>query len=163
MTSFCLIWYFFEDNEGIKKFHAQWFMHSSKTLLQEVGHSHALYLMLSDCSDVEVEAISQKCNVHELAKDSFQPDESTLEEDNNFHFGFSHGGVNYHVSDFAYISMGDNNVYQIGSDQDNKILQIDCCTCVPTPLQLLTQGINLPLRIVVVVNLKLPPTSNAIQ
>ncbi|KAG1888093.1 hypothetical protein F4604DRAFT_1916001 [Suillus subluteus] len=86
---FCLIQYFFEDDEGVKKFHAQWFTHSSKTLLQEVGHSHALYLMLSNCSDVEVEAISQKCNVHELAKDSFQPDESTLEEDNNFHFGYA--------------------------------------------------------------------------
>ncbi|KAG2029571.1 S-adenosyl-L-methionine-dependent methyltransferase, partial [Suillus americanus] len=179
---FCLIRYFFEDDEGVKKFHAQWFTHSSKTLLQEVGHSHGLYLMLSDCSDVEVEAISQKCNVHELAMDSFQPDESTLEEDNNFHFGltfnsfdssfirlsdletqtllsfcdahkqclacghkerilnladlranqdsFSHGGVNYHVGDFAYISMGDNNVYQIGQIEEFNVDEGKCTEVV---------------------------------
>ncbi|KAG1743398.1 S-adenosyl-L-methionine-dependent methyltransferase [Suillus lakei] len=83
---FCIIRYFFED-EGVKKFHAQWFTHSSKTLLQEAGHSHALYLMLSECSDVEIDAISQKCNVRELPMDSFQPDESTLEDDNDFHSG----------------------------------------------------------------------------
>ncbi|KAG2133739.1 S-adenosyl-L-methionine-dependent methyltransferase [Suillus clintonianus] len=84
---FCMIRYFFEDDEGVKKFHAQWFTHSSKTLLQEAGHSHALYLMLSDCSDVEIDAISQKCNVRELPMDSFQPDESTLDDDNDFHSG----------------------------------------------------------------------------
>ncbi|KAG2037322.1 S-adenosyl-L-methionine-dependent methyltransferase [Suillus americanus] len=83
---FCIIRYFFED-EGVKKFHAQWFTHSSKTLLQEAGHSHALYLMLSECSDVEIDAISQKCNVRELPMDSFQPDESTLDDDNDFHSG----------------------------------------------------------------------------
>ncbi|KAG1724751.1 S-adenosyl-L-methionine-dependent methyltransferase [Suillus paluster] len=83
---FCKIRYFFED-EGVKKFHAQWFTHSSKTLLQEAGHSHALYLMISDCSDVEIDAISRKCNVRELPMDSVQPDESTLEEDNDFHSG----------------------------------------------------------------------------
>jgi hypothetical protein len=83
-----VIRYFFED-EGIKKFHAQWFTHSSKTLLQEAGHSHALYLMLSECSDVEIDAISQKCNVRELPMDSFQPDESTLDDDNDFHSGYA--------------------------------------------------------------------------
>ncbi|KAG2063855.1 S-adenosyl-L-methionine-dependent methyltransferase [Suillus decipiens] len=83
---FCMVRYFFED-EGVKKFHAQWFTHSSKTLLQEAGHPHALYLMLSECSDVEIDAISQKCNVRELPMDSFQPDESTLHDDNDFHYG----------------------------------------------------------------------------
>jgi hypothetical protein len=83
-----MIRYFFED-EGVKKFHAQWFTHSSKTLLQEAGHSHALYLMLSECSDVEIDAISQKCNVRELPMDNFQPDESTLDDDNDFHSGYA--------------------------------------------------------------------------
>ncbi|KAG1798810.1 hypothetical protein EV424DRAFT_1440198 [Suillus variegatus] len=83
---FCMIRYFFED-EGVKKFHAQWFTHSSKTLLQEAGHPHALYLMLSECNDVEIDAISQKCDVRELPMDSFQPDESTLDDDNDFHYG----------------------------------------------------------------------------
>lgn len=83
-----MIRYFFED-EGVKKFHAQWFTHSSKTLLQEAGHPHALYLMLSECSDVEIDAISQKCNVRELPMDSFQPDESTLDDDNDFHYGYA--------------------------------------------------------------------------
>ncbi|KAG0701501.1 hypothetical protein DFH29DRAFT_926226 [Suillus ampliporus] len=86
---FCMIRYFFEDDEGVKKFHAQWFTHSSKTLLQQAGHSHALYLMLSDCSDVDIDAISQKCNVRELPMDSCQPDESTLEVDNDFHAGYA--------------------------------------------------------------------------
>lgn len=88
LKRFCVIRYFFED-EGVKKFHAQWFTHSSKTLLQEAGHPNALYLMLSECSDVEIDAISQKCNVRELPMDSFQPDESTLDDDNDFHSGYT--------------------------------------------------------------------------
>ena len=86
---FCIIRYFFEDDDGVKKFHAQWFTHSSKTLLQQAGHSHALYLMLCECSDVEIDAISQKCNVRDLPMDSFQPDESSLKDDNDFHSGYA--------------------------------------------------------------------------
>jgi hypothetical protein len=45
--------------------------------------------MLSECSDVEIDAISQECNVRELPMDSFQPDESTLDDDNDVHSGYS--------------------------------------------------------------------------
>jgi hypothetical protein len=45
--------------------------------------------MLSECSDVEIDAISQKCNVRELPMDSCQPDESTLDDDNDFHSGYA--------------------------------------------------------------------------
>ncbi|KAG0701495.1 hypothetical protein DFH29DRAFT_1000139 [Suillus ampliporus] len=99
---FCMIRYFFEDDEGVKKFHAQWFTHSSKTLLQQAGHSHALYLMLSDCSDVDIDAISQKCNVRELPMDNCQPDESTLEVDNDFHTGLMFNSV-----DSSFVRLSD--------------------------------------------------------
>jgi DNA (cytosine-5)-methyltransferase 1 len=89
LKRFCIIRYFFEDDDGVKKFHAQWFTHSSKTLLQQAGHSHALYLMICDCSDVEIDAISQKCNVRDLPMDGFQPDESNIKDDNDFHSGYA--------------------------------------------------------------------------
>ncbi|OJA16031.1 hypothetical protein AZE42_04288 [Rhizopogon vesiculosus] len=101
---FCIIRYFFEDH-GVKKFHAQWFTHSSKTLLQQAGHSHALYLMLCDCSDVEIDAISQKCNVRDLPMDNFQPDESNLKDDNDFH-----SGLLFNSLDSSFIRLSDQEI-----------------------------------------------------
>lgn len=65
-------------------FHGQWFAHSSKTLLQELGHSQALYLMLTDCEDIHIDAISQKCNVRDLDPNVPEPIDGNASEENDF-------------------------------------------------------------------------------
>lgn len=65
-------------------FHGQWLTHSSKTLLQELSHSQALYLMLTDCEDIPINAISQKCNVRELDSDTPEPIGGGASEENDF-------------------------------------------------------------------------------
>ncbi|KAH7889609.1 S-adenosyl-L-methionine-dependent methyltransferase [Phlebopus sp. FC_14] len=96
---FCRIRYLFQD-KGRKKFHGQWLTHSSKTLLQELGHANALYLMLSDCEDIDIEAISQKCNVRELNEDALEPEETADTEENDF---FS--GLMFNSADASLISL----------------------------------------------------------
>ncbi|KIJ10522.1 cytosine-5--methyltransferase [Paxillus involutus ATCC 200175] len=81
---FCRIRYLFQDERGNKKFHGQWLTHSSKSLLQELGHSQALYLMLTDCADIDIDAISQKCNVQELDPDAPEPIEADVTKENDF-------------------------------------------------------------------------------
>ncbi|KAF9227783.1 S-adenosyl-L-methionine-dependent methyltransferase [Gyrodon lividus] len=81
---FCRIQYLFQDKKGNKKFHGQWLTHSSKSLLQELGHSQALYPMLTDCEDIDIDAISQKCNVRELDPDAPEPVEANVTEENDF-------------------------------------------------------------------------------
>ncbi|PPR01483.1 hypothetical protein CVT26_015106 [Gymnopilus dilepis] len=69
---FCQIRYFFEipsKSGTVKMFHGHWFMHGSKTLLQETSHSKALYL-LNQCDDNPVTSIFRKCNFRILQ--SFQ-------------------------------------------------------------------------------------------
>ncbi|KAL4067750.1 hypothetical protein V8B97DRAFT_1915370 [Scleroderma yunnanense] len=82
---FCRIRYLFQDKSGRKRFHAQWLTHSSKTLLQEVGHPQALYLMLNECENIDVDAICQMCHVQELDPDVHEPNEANITEENDFH------------------------------------------------------------------------------
>ncbi|KAH7923467.1 S-adenosyl-L-methionine-dependent methyltransferase [Leucogyrophana mollusca] len=84
---FCRICYFYETVDGEKKFHGHWYEHSSKTILQEIGHSHCLYLMMEGCEDIDIDTISQKCNIRELAHDEHEPIEENLEEENDFYSG----------------------------------------------------------------------------
>ncbi|KAF9030701.1 S-adenosyl-L-methionine-dependent methyltransferase [Hymenopellis radicata] len=73
---FCRICYFFEDKES-KMFHAQWFDHSSRTLLQELGHSKALFLLQS-CEDLKLATIVQKVHVDYIRDcDAKEPEDRT--------------------------------------------------------------------------------------
>ena len=69
-------------------FHGQWLTHSSKTLLRELGHSQALYPMLTDCEDIHIDAISQKCNVRKLDPDAPEPIDGNASEENDFFTGY---------------------------------------------------------------------------
>lgn len=69
-------------------FHGQWLTHSSKTVLQELGHSQALYLMLTDCEDIHIDAISQICSVRELDLDTPETIDGNASEENDFFTGY---------------------------------------------------------------------------
>ncbi|KAG9318606.1 hypothetical protein JVU11DRAFT_699 [Chiua virens] len=97
---FCRICYLFEDERGHKMFHGQWLTHSSKTVLQELGHSQALYLMLTDCEDIDIDAISQKCNERELDLDTPEPIDGSASEENDFFTGLL-----YNSADASLISL----------------------------------------------------------
>ncbi|KAJ7632933.1 S-adenosyl-L-methionine-dependent methyltransferase [Roridomyces roridus] len=62
---FVRIEYFFTATDGSKKFHGQWLLHGSRTWFEEVAHSEELFL-LNDCTDIDVEAIYQRCDVRFL-------------------------------------------------------------------------------------------------
>ncbi|KAF8447830.1 hypothetical protein L210DRAFT_978503 [Boletus edulis BED1] len=99
---FCRICYLFEDQRGHKMFHGQWLTHSSKTLLQELGHSQALYLMLTDCEDIHINAISQKCNVRELDPDAPEPIDGNAPEENDFFTSLL-----YNSADASFVSLSE--------------------------------------------------------
>ena len=85
LSRFCQIRYFFQDKH-FYKFHGLWFLHGSRTLLQETAHSNSLYL-LNQCADIGVETIYQKANFS-ILKPSDQEQEDTSDPDlNNFHCG----------------------------------------------------------------------------
>ncbi|KAJ3540965.1 hypothetical protein NMY22_g4087 [Coprinellus aureogranulatus] len=83
---FCQIKYFYETAERAAKFHAQWYLHGSKTILNELSHPLALYPVLM-CNDISLDAIYQKCIVTFLKMGDPEPlDDATLDM-NNFHSG----------------------------------------------------------------------------
>ncbi|KAA1469421.1 S-adenosyl-L-methionine-dependent methyltransferase [Dentipellis sp. KUC8613] len=81
---FAKICYMFED-KGKKWFHGQWLSHSSKTILQEVAHSHRLFLM-DICDDIELGSIIKKANVRQLHLDEIEPCENGFSVENSFFF-----------------------------------------------------------------------------
>ncbi|KNZ78480.1 DNA (cytosine-5)-methyltransferase 1B [Termitomyces sp. J132] len=84
---FCKICYFFEKNvngKRVKMFHGQWFIHGSKTILQETAHSKSLFL-LNTCEDNPAASIFKKCNITMMgAGDVEQPDDGQPHA-NDFH------------------------------------------------------------------------------
>ena len=100
-------------------FHGQWLTHSSKTLLQELGHSQALYLMLTDCEDIHIDAISQKCNVRDLDLDALEPIDGNAVEENDFFTGYGilhlhllifqhpHSSLLYNSADASFVSLSE--------------------------------------------------------
>lgn len=77
---FCRICYFFEEDES-KMFHAQWFDHSSRTLLQQLGHSKSLYLLQS-CEDLKLATIVQKVHVEYIRDcDAKEPEDPETNAD----------------------------------------------------------------------------------
>ncbi|KAF9495862.1 S-adenosyl-L-methionine-dependent methyltransferase [Pleurotus eryngii] len=59
---FCRLCYFFEDPEGDKWFHGQWFVHGCKTMLQETAHSQSLF-MINECDNNPLSSIFKRCTV----------------------------------------------------------------------------------------------------
>lgn len=90
MCRFCRICYFFEqDKKGkpIKMFHGQWFVHGSKTILQETAHSKSLYLT-NKCEDNPAASIYMKCKLTMLLPDDEVIPDDREPESNDFHCGF---------------------------------------------------------------------------
>ncbi|KII89181.1 hypothetical protein PLICRDRAFT_160365 [Plicaturopsis crispa FD-325 SS-3] len=93
---FCKICYMFES-EGKHLFHAQWYSHGSKTLLQEAAHANSLFL-LNTCDDIDFNAVHQKCDLRTLAADEDEPREET--DDDQFY-----NGLTFNEDDSSYIDM----------------------------------------------------------
>jgi len=87
---FCQIRYFHEKVISGKKqklFHGLWFVHGSKTILQEVSHSKALY-MLETCDDNAVSTIFKKCHVQFMRPGDEEAVDDGSRDSNDFHCSF---------------------------------------------------------------------------
>ncbi|KAJ6531335.1 S-adenosyl-L-methionine-dependent methyltransferase [Mycena capillaripes] len=77
---FIRIIYFFnhpsetERDKPKKMLHGQWFIHGSRTILQETTHSQELFL-LNECDDIAVATIFQRCDVRFLDVDEVEYNE----------------------------------------------------------------------------------------
>jgi DNA (cytosine-5)-methyltransferase 1 len=89
---FCQIKYFFETRSSKhsqppqKMFHGQWFLHGSKTALNQLAHPQALY-PVNMCDDNHVNSIYSKCNFKFLQPEEEEPPEDSNPRANNFHSG----------------------------------------------------------------------------
>ncbi|KAI0042682.1 hypothetical protein FA95DRAFT_1575568, partial [Auriscalpium vulgare] len=79
---FAQIIYMFEE-DGKPCFHGQWYAHGSKTLLQEITHSRALFPMAL-CDTIPLASILSKCNLQLLAPGEHEPPEDVTDMDNYF-------------------------------------------------------------------------------
>jgi len=80
---FCKICYFFEQ-KGEKYFHGQWFVHGSKTLLQETAHPQSLFLT-NACDNLPLASVFQKCNFRWLSLEEEEPPEDKHAMENDFY------------------------------------------------------------------------------
>ncbi|KAJ3542763.1 hypothetical protein NM688_g5941 [Phlebia brevispora] len=85
---FAKICYFFEEEDGTKMVHVQWFQHGAQILLQELAHPHGLFL-INECQDLPLDVIYQKANVTEIHAVDEEPAETSeaLGYFNNFFTG----------------------------------------------------------------------------
>ncbi|KAJ6502172.1 S-adenosyl-L-methionine-dependent methyltransferase [Mycena sanguinolenta] len=68
-----------EHHKPRKMLHGQWFVHGSRTILQETPHSQELFL-LNECDGIPVASIFQKCTVRFLeVGEAEEPDQSDAE------------------------------------------------------------------------------------
>ncbi|KAG6916653.1 hypothetical protein DXG01_005939 [Tephrocybe rancida] len=84
---FCKICYFYEDVVGgkkVKMFHGQWFIHGSKTILQETAHSKSLFL-LHTCENNPAASIFKKCNVTMMGLEDGEIPDNGEPLSNDFH------------------------------------------------------------------------------
>ena len=89
---FCQIRYFFQKESAHRHapapdtamFHGLWFMHGCKTILQEVSHSQALYLLKS-CNNNLVSSIFMKANVTFLRPGDEEVRDNGSHDANDFH------------------------------------------------------------------------------
>lgn len=68
-------------------FHGQWYVHGSKTLLQETAHSKSLYLQ-NQCADNPTASIVKKCNVKMLVPEDEEVADDYSPNSNDFHCGY---------------------------------------------------------------------------
>ncbi|EIW74107.1 S-adenosyl-L-methionine-dependent methyltransferase [Coniophora puteana RWD-64-598 SS2] len=87
---FTRIWYFYE-NSTEKGFHGQWFVHGSKTILQEIAHPNSLY-PTATCNDLSLDSITQKCHVNNFQFGDSEPEVG--DEENDFHVSIYWDEVN---------------------------------------------------------------------
>ncbi|KAF8163400.1 S-adenosyl-L-methionine-dependent methyltransferase [Crassisporium funariophilum] len=89
---FCQICYFFQDGKA-KKFHGQWFVHGSKTALQETSHSKSLYF-LGTCDDNGISSIFKKSYVRILGDGDEEVADDGSHDANDFHCGLMYDEEN---------------------------------------------------------------------
>ncbi|KAG6854702.1 hypothetical protein C0991_002414 [Blastosporella zonata] len=85
---FCKICYFFEELEGgkkVKMFHGQWFIHGSKTILQEIAHSKSLFLLKSCEKSIPAASIYKKCNIKMMGPEETELPDDGVQDSNDFH------------------------------------------------------------------------------
>ena len=75
----------YEDDNGTKVFHGQWYTHGSKTLLQETANPQSLFLLDSCEPDLPLASIVQKCNLRELGVGEDEPTKESNANENKFY------------------------------------------------------------------------------
>ena len=68
----------------VKMFHGQWFVHGSKTILQETAHSKALYL-INKCESNPTASIFKKCKITMMSPDDAEAVDDGKPDANDFH------------------------------------------------------------------------------
>ncbi|KAF5315922.1 hypothetical protein D9611_004789 [Ephemerocybe angulata] len=68
------------------QFHGQWFLHGSRTMLNELSHPLALH-PINRCDDQPLNAIYQKCHIRMLGKDELEDLDDVLPDAHDFHYG----------------------------------------------------------------------------
>ncbi|KDR81704.1 hypothetical protein GALMADRAFT_239835 [Galerina marginata CBS 339.88] len=118
---FCQIQFFYEKpvkGRIIKMFHGLWFVHGSKTLLQETSHSKALYLLQS-CDDNPITSIIKKCNVKIM-----RPGDEEIEDDGSPDSNDFHCGLMYDEEETVFLDIPTN---ALKSDPENKSQSCYAC------------------------------------
>lgn len=88
-SRFCQIKYFFKTAKGKAEFHGQWYLHGSKTILNELSHPQSLY-PIAMCEDLSLDSIYQKAHVSFLSQGELENSRTngTVPTDiNDFHCG----------------------------------------------------------------------------
>lgn len=67
-------------------FHGQWYVHGSKTILQETAHSKSLY-WTNECGNNPAASIIKKCNIKMLSSHDEEVLDDRAPDSNDFHCG----------------------------------------------------------------------------
>ncbi|KAF5380878.1 hypothetical protein D9615_004125 [Tricholomella constricta] len=108
---FCRICYFFEtivDGQFVKMFHGQWFVHGSKTILQETAHSKSLFLLYK-CEDNPIASIFKKCKVTMMGSEDLESIDDGQPDANDFHCSLA-----YNEKDAEFLDIpGEDELAQV--------------------------------------------------
>lgn len=75
------------ERHNEKLFHAQWYTHGSKTILQETAHPQSLFLLDSCESDLPLASIFKRVNLRELSIGEDEPTDENIGTENDFFHG----------------------------------------------------------------------------
>ncbi|KAJ6597262.1 S-adenosyl-L-methionine-dependent methyltransferase [Mycena vulgaris] len=97
---FIRIIYFFDTKRrgGEKMFHGQWFLHGSRSVVQEYTHTQEL-LLLHECDDVAVATIYQKCPVRFLELGEGEEPDKLDPQVRDYFCRFMYDEVSYRCTD----------------------------------------------------------------